>query len=32
METTKQIKIAIESRSSIQGVRVMLCDTPPVPN
>ena len=25
------MKIAIEARSGIQGVRVMLCDTPPVP-
>ena len=31
VETAKQMKIAIESRSGIQGVRVMLCDTPPVP-
>ena len=31
VETAKQIKIAIESRNGIQGVRVMLCDTPPVP-
>ena len=31
VETAKQMKIAIESRSGIQGVRVMLCDTPSVP-
>jgi hypothetical protein len=31
VETAKQMKIAIESRSGIQGVRVMLCDTPLVP-
>ena len=31
VETVKQMKIAIESRSGIQGVRVMLCDTPSVP-
>ena len=31
MDTAKQIKIAIESRSGIQGVRVMLRDTPSVP-
>ena len=31
VETAKQMKIAIESGSGIQGVRVMLCDTPSVP-
>jgi hypothetical protein len=31
VDTAKQIKIAIESRSGIQGVRVMLRDTPSVP-
>jgi hypothetical protein len=32
VETAKQMKMAIESRSGIEGVRVMLCDTPLVPS
>ncbi len=31
MKTAKQMKIAIESRSGIQGVRVILCDASSVP-
>jgi hypothetical protein len=31
VETAKQMKMAIESRSGIDGVRVMLCETPSVP-